>query len=827
MVVLIILLSAPAAFGQLEEIVSPNDTIGFGYKTIDTIRALPGDTISLPVFLSTDSMVTAVSMLFEFDPSIFQPQIAFDKGYQDLLDSHEVNPAVFVPDSADYSPVPGIWDDGLWNVQMFLDDQIRQSWNFESGTQQVLYNLNNRGHARLLMMPELPFDTAGYNMPFIQGELGDDGLNEPDDDGGGVIAYIRFKIDSNVIEGSTSVLWIEDENEDDQSTELAQHQDTLGVGLFSTIRVLPTRRATLFIAEADSCVGDTCDDDTIPTGQNHLPNINISPPQSVYEINPGQQVSFTVTATDVEAGQLELLANNGNLPPNASFGTGGQVIGGGGFASGSFSFVPDVSQQGNFLFTFKATDDSSASVTSSVSVTVAKPDVDVLFTTSADGLSPSGGVPGLTGVMVPINVVTNNVVYGVQFDMDYDANQFDLDSVVTSDRVSDWVIYENIGIDPGYLRVVAFGLASDSMVSGSTSAALYLAFTVDEFAVIGGYPLNIYNAWESINPDPGVPSIELETDSGVIYVDQWGDVNLDLRIDVADLVNAVAYIIGTYNLSNRQFATADIIIDSLVNVVDLVGIINTIFGFPASSPAPELNGDEFALLTIAHEGVPEAGIESEMKVLADMPTEVAGVELEIQYNPSVVEMLAPRLAGGSDGFRISSNDNGAGHMKVLIYSDHPWNDYESIQKGLSDIVKLPFISRGRINAGDNRHVRITQAYMSTGSAKSLDVQGVDPVAIPGSFELYQNHPNPFNPLTTIDFYIGDSGPSGDDVVHLEVFNILGQRIRTLLDEVLPPGQHSVIWDGKDDHGVPSASGIYLYRLRVGEDSQTKKMMLLK
>lgn len=813
--VIICLAAAGPAHSQIDPdtLSSAYDTLGFGASTTDTLYALPGATIDLPVFLSTDSTVLAVSMLFEFDSTILWPLIAFDSRYQALLDSQAVDPGVWVDDSVDYQATFTM-DSGLWNVQMYLSTQVAATWNSQWGTSQVLYNLRERGHMRLLMTPIPPFDPEdpSYNKPYIPGALGNDG-------GGGVIGYIKFQVNPDIAGGTITNLLIERENADYQATELAQEWDSTGFGLILTKAVKPTFEHKVFILDTIP--------DTIPQGVNKPPVLDVGG-DATYEINPGQQVSFTVTSTDVEGGELRISCNNGALPPNASFGTSGLVVGGGGFASGVFSFVPDVSQQGTFAFAFQATDDSTA--TSSVVtrvVTVARPDVDILYTSSAEGLSPVGGVPGLTEVMVPINVVTNNIIYGIQYDMEYDANNFDLDSVVTSDRVADWVIYDDIGVNPGLVKVVAFGLANDSMVPGTTSAALFMAFSVDEFAEVGAYPLNISNAWESIDPDPGVPSIGLETDSGLIFVDQWGDVNLDQRIDVADLVNTVAYIIGTYDLSRRQFATADIILDDAVNVIDLVGIINTIFGLPVTpAPAQNLEG-EFATLKVAHEEIPGAGIESEMQVLADMPIEVAGVELEIQYNPQTVEMLSPRLADGSDGFRLSSSDNGTGRMKVLIYSDNPWNDQDLIQQGLSDIVKLPFVSRGRIPEGDARQVRITKAYISTGAAKNVPVEGLGGPALPSSFELYQNRPNPFNPVTTIDFYVNGSDQFGDELVTLEVFNILGQTVRTLIDEALPPGQHSVVWDGTDDNGEQTASGVYLYRLRIDEESQTKKMMLLK
>ncbi|MEE9443800.1 MAG: FlgD immunoglobulin-like domain containing protein [candidate division Zixibacteria bacterium] len=95
-------------------------------------------------------------------------------------------------------------------------------------------------------------------------------------------------------------------------------------------------------------------------------------------------------------------------------------------------------------------------------------------------------------------------------------------------------------------------------------------------------------------------------------------------------------------------------------------------------------------------------------------------------------------------------------------------------------------------------------------------------ALPDGFELKQNYPNPFNPTTTIQFSI----PEAEDVL-LEVYNINGQRVKTLVDKYFSAGQHSVTWDATNSNGEKVASGIYLYRLTAGEITTSKKMSLLK
>ena len=94
--------------------------------------------------------------------------------------------------------------------------------------------------------------------------------------------------------------------------------------------------------------------------------------------------------------------------------------------------------------------------------------------------------------------------------------------------------------------------------------------------------------------------------------------------------------------------------------------------------------------------------------------------------------------------------------------------------------------------------------------------------LPDTYRLGQNYPNPFNPSTTIDFSIPTAGE-----VRLEVINVLGQRVATLVDGSLAAGEHTVVWNGTNAAGVNVASGIYFYRLLVEGFATSKKMLLLR
>ena len=93
---------------------------------------------------------------------------------------------------------------------------------------------------------------------------------------------------------------------------------------------------------------------------------------------------------------------------------------------------------------------------------------------------------------------------------------------------------------------------------------------------------------------------------------------------------------------------------------------------------------------------------------------------------------------------------------------------------------------------------------------------------PDGFHLYQNFPNPFNPTTTITYQL-----SHTDFVKLTIFNILGEQVITLVDGVQSSGNHTIVWDGKDNMSNQVSSGMYIYRLQTRGEIISKKMMLVR
>lgn len=546
----------------------------------------------------------------------------------------------------------------------------------------------------------------------------------------------------------------------------------------------------------------------------NAPVINVS---TFFSIDVGNTLNFTVNATDPDNDFLTLTATN--LPAGATF----PDAQGTGSASSSFSWTPGLSQTGSHTATFRAEDATARVTTVNVTINVNEPQFDKLFTSSVEG-SASGGLPGKTNIEFPINLVTSQTVYGVQFDFLYDDQNFDVTGVDVTDNTAEYVVYENIGETPGEVRFVTFGMANEPIGTDGTDILL-VEMAVESDASPGLYPVYLEDAWESVNPDPSIPSLPLVSDTGVIMVDAYGDVNLDTRVDIADLVSIVGYIIGDFPLDTRRYEIADVVIDATVDVFDLVAVVNVIYGAPVNPAPPQYLEDRFASVELEYDNL-VGGRSDEMIVRSEMPVDIAGVQLEILYDPAIVELGVPQLTRDVDHLALRSSDDGNGKMTILMYSTNPFATDEVIRAGRSDLVSVPINALRPLNVDDRSQLVLNQAKLATERAKAVKVHGMD-APLPTNFHLAQNYPNPFNPTTTIEFTIGAPGQTGSHRVNLNVYNVLGQQVKELISRTLPAGNHQVTWDGTDGSGKRVASGVYLYKLQVGDASQSKKMLLLK
>jgi len=120
----------------------------------------------------------------------------------------------------------------------------------------------------------------------------------------------------------------------------------------------------------------------------------------------------------------------------------------------------------------------------------------------------------------------------------------------------------------------------------------------------------------------------------------------------------------------------------------------------------------------------------------------------------------------------------------------------------------------------NRRMNNIAPFLS--DCEPTGISDEDKPLIPKSFVLSQNYPNPFNPNTTIEYSL----PSRCEV-SITVYNLLGKRVKTLLETSQPAGRYKTEWDGTDNNNQPVASGLYFYQIKAGDFIESKKMLLLK
>ncbi|MFZ0391117.1 MAG: FlgD immunoglobulin-like domain containing protein, partial [Calditrichia bacterium] len=210
--------------------------------------------------------------------------------------------------------------------------------------------------------------------------------------------------------------------------------------------------------------------------------------------------------------------------------------------------------------------------------------------------------------------------------------------------------------------------------------------------------------------------------------------------------------------------------------------------------------------------------------------------------------IAAKIAGGLDIAGGLTNYPGQAVMMAIGQTDvlSLW-DLDAAAGGSSQMMKMLEPTAGVIAPGDNTDLMIRMfgvdpAQRDTMLTEYVSIESNDPVnpvvvvevndsvvtaigdpqQLPTTFDISQNYPNPFNPSTSLKFQV----PQVSEV-KLIIYNVLGQKVRTLVNSRYEPGRYAATWDGRNDLGKQVASGVYIYRFQAGDFIRTHKMMLMK
>ncbi len=192
-----------------------------------------------------------------------------------------------------------------------------------------------------------------------------------------------------------------------------------------------------------------------------------------------------------------------------------------------------------------------------------------------------------------------------------------------------------------------------------------------------------------------------------------------------------------------------------------------------------------------------------------------------RYDGSTWQSWTPEDEAIGDASKLLQDTYGhiwaGGYKGLTMFDGSGWKQWTT-EDGLAnnDVNDLLVDTSGRLWVG-------TDSGLSMYAPR---ISGIAPThqeaALPRSLVLSPNYPNPFNSTTAIRFEVPETGR-----VRLVLYNVLGQRVRTLVDTKHNAGTYAVRWDGKDDAGRQAASGVYIGRLEAGGSVEVRKLVLLR
>ena len=194
--------------------------------------------------------------------------------------------------------------------------------------------------------------------------------------------------------------------------------------------------------------------------------------------------------------------------------------------------------------------------------------------------------------------------------------------------------------------------------------------------------------------------------------------------------------------------------------------------------------------------------------------------MNVEFDHTLLEFDTLVLSELMDNYLLIYNSDTDGELIVAASGSNPDGETGSfgtltfnVSDNFSDETVVS-ITRLRWNEGPDME---NPASMTVSYALAIDSE-----LLPDKFALHQNYPNPFNPVTRINYDLPEQGK-----VSIIIYDMLGRRVRTLIQRMEEPGYRAALWNATNDHGKPVSAGIYIYQIQTGEFIQTRKMILLK
>lgn len=310
---------------------------------------------------------------------------------------------------------------------------------------------------------------------------------------------------------------------------------------------------------------------------------------------------------------------------------------------------------------------------------------------------------------------------------------------------------------------------------------------------------------------------------GLILADE------DAKVDFNDFLFLVRYF-GTRESETNYDVRADLNGDGLVNFADFL-IFSADFNKVAvdapsalrvSKPTTSAGINTGAGIGLKVDGVVRMGQDLVVQVNVSDVSALSGWGVNIGFDADRYEFVE---ALASEGNLLSAS--GAETPVFLVHQEAGRVSLANAiagagsASGTGTLAQLVFRPKGEF---DDARFEIFEGVLFDPNQLANPTAGtlLEVRPVPAEFALGQNYPNPFNPETTIAYDLAAEGE-----VRLEIYNVMGQVVRTLVSEVQPAGRYRVRWAGEDASGRQVASGVFFYRLQAGDFQGVKKLLLLK
>jgi hypothetical protein len=301
-----------------------------------------------------------------------------------------------------------------------------------------------------------------------------------------------------------------------------------------------------------------------------------------------------------------------------------------------------------------------------------------------------------------------------------------------------------------------------------------------------------------------------------------GDANDNEVADIGDVIYVLNYLFKNGDPPVPLMQAGDVNLDVTVDIGDVVYLLNYLFkngplpcepdyGSPARPSAPA----EVAIYdSKGEDGACEITIDGQFGI------DIYGMQLEITWKEKVLGLSDVSPTGRTGKLDLYQNGGIGGVLKAGLVD---LDGRGCVLAGSGPLLR--FNLKAKQNPLDLSSLELKEAILVDEQGHKLPVRIGNRIGqpnLPKAFSLSQNYPNPFNPNTVIEYAL-----PMDCQVRIIVYNVLGQRVRTLANEFQKAGYKRVEWDSKNDGGEEVASGVYFYKIKAAEFSESKKMVILK